>query len=94
MGKRTRYQPGTFCGRAQALAATGTRTRAYRGPHCLPASDTERSFEMSRVVVLNHVTLDGGSPPARHRLAGSLTTTTGVVIATYQTAGPAGTSGG
>ena len=35
-----------------------------------------------------------GSPPARLRLTGSLTTTTGVVIATYQTAGPAGTSGG
>jgi dihydrofolate reductase len=34
-----------------------------------------------------------GSPPARLRFAGSLTTTTGVVIATYQTAGPAGTSG-
>ena len=34
------------------------------------------------------------SPPARLLLAGSLTTTTGVVIATYQTAGPAGTSGG
>ena len=35
-----------------------------------------------------------GSPPARLLLAGSLTTTTGVVIATYQTADPAGTSGG
>ena len=35
-----------------------------------------------------------GSPPARLRLASSLTTTTGVVIATYQTADPAGTSGG
>lgn len=35
-----------------------------------------------------------GSPPGRLRLADSLTTTTGVVIATYQTAGPAGTSGG
>ena len=34
-----------------------------------------------------------GSPPARLRLAGSLTTTTGVVIVTYQPAGPAETSG-
>jgi dihydrofolate reductase len=30
----------------------------------------------------------GGSPPTRLRLASSLTTTTGVVIATYQPAGP------
>jgi dihydrofolate reductase len=34
-----------------------------------------------------------GSPPARLRLAGSLTTTTGVVIVTYQPTGPAETSG-
>jgi dihydrofolate reductase len=35
-----------------------------------------------------------GSPPTRLRLVGSLTTTTGVVIVTYQPAGPAETRGG
>src|SRR5262249_48532803 len=35
-----------------------------------------------------------GSPPGRLRLVDSLTTTTGVVIATYHTAGPAQASGG
>jgi len=89
-----------------AGAVAGLRNKAGKdlyimGSGALIQSLMPRNLTDEYVLMLHPLVLGSGrrlfpdgSPSARLRLTGSLTTTTGVVIATYQTAGPAGTSGG
>ena len=53
------------------------------------ARDVASARVMSKVVVIDNLTLDGGDPFAAVPLADAVATATGVVITTYQSAQPA-----